>query len=315
MSGNGRGTHHVSGLTKRESGTERKRPTTMSIESIGDFQILGNLGTGAHSSILHIRRSANGTQYALKVVDIHNKEEHKYLTQARHEFQVARLFNHPNLIKIYSLETKRDWFFRIRKVQMLIEFVNGKTLDVIPGLSLPRLVQIFAKIASGLAHMHRRGVFHADIKPNNILLSRTGDVKIIDFGLAWIKGQHKGRVQGTPEYMAPEQSIRGTVNERTDIYNFGATMYRLVTFRMPPATMGSSSGNRKVDAHTFAHSLKRVEECNAKTPPALCELIHDSLAYYPQHRPERVNDMLEVLQQLVDEMVRRPEDGLDAMEW
>ena len=286
----------------------------MASVSIGDFQILGNLGTGAHSSILHIRRSANGTQYALKVVDIHNKEEYKYLAQARHEFRVAQMFNHPNLIKIFALETKRDWLFRIRKVQLLIELVKGKTLDVIPGLSLPRLVQIFAKIASGLGHMHRRGVFHADIKPNNILLSRIGDVKIIDFGLAWIKGQRKGRVQGTPEYMAPEQAHKGLVNERTDIYNFGATMYRLATFRPPPSTMGNS-GNKTLDSQAFANTLKRVELYNPNAPPALCELIHQCLSYNPQKRPERISDVLEVLQQLVREMVRRPEDSLEAMEW
>jgi eukaryotic-like serine/threonine-protein kinase len=282
--------------------------------SIGDFQILGNLGTGAHSTIVHIRRSANGAQYALKVVDIHNKEELKYLEQARHEMRVAQLLNHPNLAKIYAMETKRDWFFRIRKVHLLIEYVNGKTLDIIPRLTLPRLVQIFAKIASGLAHMHRRGVFHADIKPNNILLSRTGDVKIIDFGLAWIKGERKGRLQGTPEYMAPEQANKGLVNERTDIYNFGATMYRLVTFRLPPPTM-SDSGNKKLDAENYVNNLKRVEDFNSQAPEELCDLIHQCLSYSPYHRPERVNDILAVLQELVDTMVSRPEDSLEAMEW
>src|SRR4051812_11548659 len=113
--------------------------------NIGAFQVLGTLGTGAHSSILHIRRSANGSQYALKVVNIRGKEEHKFLDQARHEFRIAQLLRHPNLIKIHALEVKRDWLFRIRKVHLLIEFVNGKTLDMVPRLSIPRLVQTFAK--------------------------------------------------------------------------------------------------------------------------------------------------------------------------
>src|SRR5262249_30869264 len=144
-------------------------------------------------------------------------------------------------IKVYTLETPRDWLFRIRKVHLLIEYVNGKTLDTVPRLSIPRLVQVFAKIAAGLAHMHRRGVYHADLKPNNILLSRTGDVKIIDYGLAWVKGEAKGRVQGTPEYMAPEQARQGMVSEASDIYNFGATMYRLVTWRLPPSTLPTAA--------------------------------------------------------------------------
>src|SRR6185295_15493390 len=131
--------------------------------------------------------------------------------QAKHEFHIAQLLDHVNLIKVHTLETQRDWLFRVCKVHLLIEYVNGKTLDQTSKLSLPRLVQVFAKIAAGLAHMHRRNVFHADLKPNNILLSRAGEVKIIDYGLAWIKGEPKGRVQGTPEYMAPEQAKQGVV--------------------------------------------------------------------------------------------------------
>src|SRR5438874_11706768 len=133
---------------------------------------------------------------------------------------------------------------------------------------MPRLVQIFVQVAGGLVHMHRRGVFHADLKPNNILLSRTGEVKIIDYGLAWIKGEPKGRVQGTPEYMAPEQAKHGTVNEQTDIYNFGATMYRLTTFRLPPSTL-PSPGTAGMTSKVFASLLKPVEEFNANVPRTL----------------------------------------------
>src|SRR5262245_14182651 len=205
--------------------------------NIGKFAVVSTLGTGAHSTILQVRRNADFKNYALKVVQIDGEEEMKFLDQARHEFRVAQMLNHPNLIKIYALETVRDWLFRVRKVHLLIEYVNGKTLDTVPRLSVPRLVQVFVQVAAGLVHMHRRGACHADVKPNNILLSRTGEVKIIDYGLAWIKGVNKGRVQGTPEYMAPEQAKNSMVNERTDIYNFGATMYRMLTWRLPPATI------------------------------------------------------------------------------
>src|SRR5438270_53685 len=104
-----------------------------------------------------------------------------------------------------------------------------------PRIPLPQLVQVFKAVADALVHMHRRQVYHADLKPNNILFSRAGAVKVIDYGLAWIKGEKKDRVQGTPEYMAPEQARKKVVNERTDIYNFGATMYRMVTWRLPPS--------------------------------------------------------------------------------
>lgn len=286
----------------------------MSTQSIGAFQILGTLGTGAHSSILHIRRSEDGKQYALKVVPINSKEDHKFLEQAQHEFKVAQMLSHPNLIKVYALEICRDWLFRVRKVHILIEYVNGKTLDTVPRLSLPRLVQIFAKVAAGLVHMHRRGVYHADLKPNNILLSRTGDVKIIDYGLAWIKGEQKDRVQGTPEYMAPEQARQKIANEQTDIYNLGATMYRLVTWRLPPSSMPTAD-TTSMNAKTFKSLLKPVEEFAPQAPKKLRDLIHRCLEFSPQKRPERMSDVQAILDELVEELVQAPEDSLEHMEW
>src|SRR5262249_27977209 len=133
----------------------------MSTLRIGKFQVQDTLGTGAHSTILHVRRRADAKHYALKVVPIGGPEDHKFLEQARHEFEVAQALDPPNLIKISALETVRDWLFRVRKAPLLIEYVNGKTLDTIPRLSVPRLVQVFEKVASALVHMHRRQVFHA----------------------------------------------------------------------------------------------------------------------------------------------------------
>jgi eukaryotic-like serine/threonine-protein kinase len=286
----------------------------MDIGPIGKFQVLGTLGSGAHSSILHIRRSRDSKHYALKVVPIEGKEDLKFLEQAQHEIRVAEMLDHPNLIKVYALETPRGWLYRIRKVHLLIEYVNGKTLDTVPRLSIPRLVQIFVQVAAGMVHMHRKGVFHADLKPNNILLSRAGEVKIIDFGLAWIRGQPKGRVQGTPEYMAPEQAQNGMVNERTDIYNLGATMYRLVTWRLPPSTLNSTEG-MAMDAKTFHNMLKPVAECNAEAPRALCQLIHHCLEFSALKRPERMSEIQGSLDHLADELVRTPEDRLEALEW
>jgi serine/threonine protein kinase len=145
-------------------------------------------------------------------------------------------------------------------------------------------------------------------------LSRAGDVKIIDYGLAWIKGENKGRVQGTPEYMAPEQARQGTVNEKTDIYNFGATMYRLATFRLPPSTI-VASGSRSLDAQTFENNLKPAIEFNPQTPMRLNEIIHRCLSFDARQRPDKVSEVQQCLDRLVEKMVRNPEDSLEAMEW
>jgi serine/threonine protein kinase len=287
----------------------------MSDMQIGKFQVVGTLGSGAHSKILHIRRAADGKNYALKVVPIDGPEEQKFLDQAEHEFRVGQMLDHPSLIKVYALETVKDWRFRVRKAHLLIEFVNGKTLDVCPRIPLPMLVQVFERVADGMVHMHRRGVYHSDLKPNNILLSKAGDVKIIDFGLARIKGEVKDRVQGTPEYIAPETAKHKMVNERTDMYNFGATMYRMLTFRLPPCVVSAEDGGLPIDGKTWRKLFKPVEEFNAKVPPPLCDLVHRCLSSEAVKRPERMSEVQGALDHLVEALVKTPEDRLEALAW
>jgi serine/threonine protein kinase len=287
----------------------------MSDFRIGAFQVVGTLGTGAHSTILHVRRSADSKHYALKVVQLDTAEDLKFLDQAEHELQVAGKLDHPNLVKVYALEKVKDWLFRVRKAHLLIEYVNGKTLDACPRLTIPRLLQVFKCVADGMVHMHRRQVCHGDLKPNNILLSRAGEVKIIDYGLARVKGQGGGRIQGTPEYMAPEQVKHSLINERTDIYNFGGAMYRLVTWRLPPPVVSEEDGGLPLDNKTWARLFKPVEELTPHAPPALCELINRCLSFNALKRPERMSEVQNALDRLVDEVVTRDEDRLEMLEW
>ena len=287
----------------------------MSEMQIGKFQVVGTLGSGAHSKILHIRRAADGKNYALKVVPIDGPEEQKFFDQAEHEFRIGQMLDHPSLIKVYALETVKDWRFRVRKAHLLIEYVNGKTLDVCPRIPIPMLVQVFERVADGMVHMHRRGVYHSDLKPNNIMLSKAGDVKIIDFGLARIKGEVKDRIQGTPEYIAPETAKHKMVNERTDMYNFGATMYRMLTFRLPPSVVSTEDGGLPIDAKTWKKLFKPVDHYNAKVPAPLCDLVHRCLSYEAVKRPERMSEVQGALDHLVEALVKTPEDRLEALEW
>jgi serine/threonine protein kinase len=282
-------------------------------EAIGKFQVLGTLGSGANSAILHIRRQADSTQYALKVVPIDGPDDQKYLEQAEHEYQVSQKLNHPNLIKVVAFEPVKDWLFRVKKVHLLLEYVNGKTLDLIPPLSLPKLVRVLEQVAAALEHMHRRGVLHADMKPNNVMLSRAGEVKVLDYGLAWIKGAPKQRVQGTPEYMAPETAKRKVINERTDIFNFGATMYRLLTFKLPPSTI--PDGEMDVDAELWQRQLKPVTEINAGCPKDLADLIHRCLSFSALKRPESMTEVRETLDQIGEHLAESGSGSHKVLEW
>lgn len=269
------------------------------IRKIGSYTVLGHLGRGAHSSIFHIRRTEDSREYALKIVPIDGPEDSKFLDQATHEFRVAGLLDHPTLIRIRALEIRKNWLFRVKKVEMLIELVLGKTLDETPPLPMPKLIPVFSRIASGLAHMHRRGVYHGDLKPSNILLGKRGEVKIVDYGLATLKGEPRHRVQGTPEYMAPETARSKIVDERSDIYNFGATMYRLGTFELPPSMIVLGAGELvPTSEKTAKATIVAPGSINKSIPAALNRLILDCLAYKPKNRPERIADVLDILRGL-----------------
>jgi serine/threonine protein kinase len=124
-------------------------------------------------------------------------------------------------------------------------------------------------------------------------------VKVIDYGLAWIKGDDKSRVQGTPEYMAPETAKRKLVNERTDIFNFGATMYRLATFRKLPSTVPEA--DMDIDPELWARQVKPVCEINAGAPKELGDLIHRCLTFDAHKRPESMRAVKSALEKLGEE--------------
>src|SRR5262249_9770481 len=147
------------------------------------------------------------------------------------------------------------------------------------------------------------------------LLSRSGSVKIIDFGLAQVRGEKNQRLQGTPEYMAPETAAHGLVNERTDIFNFGVTMYRMVTFRLPPSTITAEAGGLPLTPGTWTRMLKPVNQLNAAAPPVLCDIIHRCLSYDAAKRPERMSDVQSELDFLVDRLAPTPAERLESMEW
>ncbi len=116
----------------------------------------------------------------------------------------------------------------------------------------------------------------------------------------WIKGEPKDRVQGTPEYMAPETVAHKMVNERTDVYNFGATMYRLVTLQLPPNVVPAMEG-LEWDELAFKKALKPVRECNKGCPVELEALIHKCLSFSAPQRPAGMGEVQGELDKLCDQ--------------
>lgn len=272
----------------------------MATDKIGKFTILDTLGSGAHSSILHVRRDADAKDYALKLVNIEDKDDLKYLEQAKHEFRVGQMLSHPNLVKVFAFETEGGWLTGPKKAKLLVEFVPGKPMDKLPLVRLAKLLRVFERIADGLTHMHKQGVYHADMKPNNLIYGGGTRVKVIDYGLAWVKGEAKDRVQGTPEYMAPETVEHKLINERTDMYNFGATMYRLVTLQLPPCWV-TGENSLPMTSKVFKQELKPLRAVNPLAPEGLADLVHRCLQPNANKRPERMSHVQGALDRLADE--------------
>ena len=283
----------------------------MAIDKIGAFTVLATLGAGANSSVLHIRREEDGREYALKVVAIESADDKKFLEQAKHEYRVGQMLSHPNLIRVHALELEKGMFGfgAVKKAKLLLEFAKGTTLDKVKLLKPAKLMRVFEKVAAALVHMHLRGVYHADLKPNNVMLGRGLAVKVLDYGLAWIKGEPKDRVQGTVEYMAPETAEHKMVSERTDIFNLGATMYRLVTLQLPPSVLSPMEGV-KMSAKTYQSAFKPVPTLNPGCPAELADLIHHCLAYKALGRPES----MAVVHAALERMAAAAESLLDPAE-
>jgi eukaryotic-like serine/threonine-protein kinase len=257
------------------------------------YRVINTLGTGAGSTILLISdKTAGGKRYALKVVRKQEPEDEVYVQQAKTEFEAAKKLNHPAIAKVFDCRTKKAWF-KVTGIELLLEYVDGKTLDEIEAPELGQLVLIFCQVSSALTHMHRRGVFHGDLKPANIMLAKNGQVKLIDFGTAWVRGQEKNRIQGTPNFIAPEQANEKLVDEKTDIYNLGATMYRMFTGRYAQQGILKPGDDRK---------LVPPMKVNARIPAALNELIIASLNLDPSKRPSGMFEMRDQLSAIAKQM-------------
>jgi eukaryotic-like serine/threonine-protein kinase len=270
-------------------------PTASTFRKVGKVELLSELGTGAGSRVFHVRRQADGRDYALKVVAVTTAGDRKFLEQARTEFRVGRLLDHPNLMKVHALDVETDWLFRPRRAKLLLELAHGHTLDRLPPLAAARLVRIFERVADALAHMHDQGVFHADLKPSNLILGAGTNVKVIDYGLAGIEGEPKHRAQGTPEYMAPETKARAHIDRRTDVFNLGATLYHLLTRRHLPV----SPPGLILEEGSYRRQVVPVAALNPDAPPELCEVVHWCVEYDPNRRPQSMAELRAALAEVV----------------
>jgi serine/threonine-protein kinase len=257
------------------------------------YDVLGRLGEGARSIIYAVRDPETGRRYALKHVIRSEQKDIRFIEQMETEFEISKQFKHPNLRRSYDLKINKSLMLKVSEAFLLMELFEGKALDVQLPPTLLDTTETFIQAAEGLRSMHAMGYVHCDIKPNNILRNEDGKAKVIDFGQSCKIGTIKERIQGTPDYIAPEQVSRRPVTIQTDVFNLGATMYWATTGRHIPTlyTVNKKGGNSfLLDAR-----IDSPADLNPNVPPAFSNLVLECISTNIKKRP---GDMDQVLTRL-----------------
>lgn len=258
------------------------------------YEVLARIGRGAGAVIYEGRRPPSRERLAIKHVVRHGPQDDRFVEQAENEHEVTRRFDHPALRKSLEIVHVRRWL-KLTELYLILEYVDGVRLEDNPPTAVPAMIRVFTEIAQGLHHVHAHGFAHADIKPNNILLQKGGGLKIIDFGQSCPLGHTKARIQGTPDYMAPEQALRQPIDQRTDVFNLGATMYWVATGKWFKTLMNrGETGMKKIEVDARSDSAPPCE-LNPEVPPTLSQLIMDCCA---TRREDRPRDMKVVVSRL-----------------
>jgi serine/threonine protein kinase len=269
---------------------------------VGHYRIERAIGFGGMGEVYLATDTKLGRPVAIKTLPPGLSSEPALLRRFRTEAKAAASINHPNVATIYSVD------FPGQPV-ITMEYVEGKTLDKhIPegGLDLQRFLEWFEPIAGALAHAHKRGVIHRDIKPGNIMITEDGTPKILDFGLAQMeRGAHSrsmskfeitapGQIIGTPSYMSPEQAEGAEVDNRSDIFSFGIVMYEALAGKRP--FRGPNQGS--VVQAVINDDPEPLEKLRPDVPPPIGKMVSRCLAKSPGKRFRSMGDVHSILKEV-----------------
>jgi serine/threonine-protein kinase len=260
------------------------------------FTIIKKLGTGARSTIFLARDEETGDTVALKRTVYEKPEDVRIFEQMENEYKVSQAFNHPYLRKCYKVIKIRK-MLKVKELLLSMEMFEGETLEKYKSLSLGDVLLVFRMVATGLNAMHQQGYIHCDIKPNNILINESGAIKIIDLGQGCKIGTIKPRIQGTPDYIAPEQVKRKHLSQRTDVFNLGATMYWAMTGKNVPTLIPQAAGD--LASMVIPRSFSAPHEMYNRIPIGVSKLVMDCVKEEPERRPATMAEVISRLDLLI----------------
>ncbi len=207
-------------------------------QQIPGFQVLSKIGQGAMAVVFKAKQLSLDRIVAIKVLPKRLSENREFVDRFYREGKAAARLNHANIVQAFDVGESGGYHY------FVMEFIDGKTVyDLLTdGRPVPEAdaVRMVIQCAKSLHHAHEQGLIHRDVKPKNLMLTKSMDVKLADMGLAREMGDfatataEAGRAYGTPYYISPEQ-IRGeiSIDARADIYGLGATFYHMVTGKVP----------------------------------------------------------------------------------
>jgi len=287
-------------LTDRQLERLRKEfEASKSSQKIPGYRIIKKLGAGAMATVMLAEQISLHRLVAIKVLPRKFSEDVNFIQRFHKEGRAAAKLNHPNIVQAYDVGQAGDHHF------FVMEYVEGDTVYELiqqkKRIPEDEAIGILIQAAKALHHAHGKGFVHRDIKPKNLMLTKNGQVKVADLGLARnlddaeAAEAEKGRAYGTPFYISPEQ-IRGelSIGPPADIYGLGATAYHMVTGHVPFSGKNPSDVMRQ----HLKTELKPPDQMNPTLSAGFCQVIEMMLAKDHAERYRTAADLVQDLESL-----------------
>jgi serine/threonine-protein kinase len=273
---------------------------------IGKYRVKGELGRGGMGAVYLAEQPGLGREVAIKELIQSAATDPTALKRFLQEAQVMARTSHPNLVQVHDLELSGDANY------IVLEFIRGKSLrDWINRgpIPPPQVFAVMHGVLQALDYAHKHAIVHRDMKPENVLLSDDGMVKVADFGIARLTDDtgvggtatKTGTTVGTPQYMSPEQVASSKVDGRSDLYSAGIMFYELVAGE-PPFTANESDGPFTLMAKHVQAPPKPPSLHRPGLDPGLEEAILKSISKRPEDRFQTGQEFDDVISRLADRL-------------
>ena len=276
---------------------------------LGPYRMQRCLGRGGMGEVWLAHDERLDRQVAIKRIRPDARPSGQSRERFEREAMVAAQINHPAIVQVYDVLQDGGSY------SIVMEYVAGGTLKKLAHrpLSVPQIVDLARQISEGLVEAHEKGIVHRDLKSENVLLTRKGQAKVADFGIAKVVSAEtasasltaEGAMLGTYRAMSPEQASGEIVDHRSDLFSFGVMLYELLAGDSPFADPSLVQTLQRI----LFHHPPSVRETNPEVPEALADLVDCLLQKEPELRPANAQEVLETLDRVAAEL---PDEGISS---